>query len=74
MLAWLPALACEVLPTALTNVQQKGCQVQAPPRLVICRQGSPMTLWLALLPLLFVEQLYQLGCWCVQSQVLPSFG
>lgn len=27
-----------------------------------------------LLPPLFVGQLYQLGCWCVQSQVLPLFG
>lgn len=51
-----------------------GCQAQAPPWLVICRQGSPMTLWLARLPPLFVGQLYQLGGWCVQSQVLPLFG
>lgn len=69
-LAWLPALAWEVLPTGLMNVQQDGCQVQAPPWLLICSQGSPMAFWPALLPPLFVGQLYQPGCWCVQSQVL----
>lgn len=48
-----------------------GCQAQAPPWLLICRQGSPVTFWLARLPPLFVRQLYQLGGWCVQAQVLP---
>lgn len=70
-LARLPGLAYEILPTVFTNVQQRGCQAQALLWLVICLQGSPMTFWLALLQPLFVGQLYQLGCWRAQSQVLP---